>query len=188
MKVTQITDDKTLWAVEDVVDQTLVDKLQEINWWEIPTVPFMSVQDRKIVVLEAVPLLQKIDSQMRAQAHALAKMLDLEFDFYYNDFWLDYPGWTVPMHTDSAVFSSWQMYWAGPSTTGTTFYHDRLASAVRYQAPFKPNTGYVMLNMPKDGVQELNWHDMRVPIPENSIRLTSYTRLGPYRARTNSHH
>lgn len=183
MKVTQITDDKTLWAVEDVVDKHLVDQLHTIDWNTVPTMPFMSVNNRKVVVLEAVPLLQQIDSQMRTQSKVLAKKLNLEFDFYYNDFWLDLPGWTVPMHTDSAVFSSWQMYWFGPENTGTTFYEDRLASAVKYQAPFVANTGYLMLNMPKFGVQELNWHDMRVPVPDSTLRLTSYTRLGPYRAR-----
>ena len=41
-----------------------------------------------------------------------------------------------------------------------------------------PNTGYVMLNYPEtDGTTPLLWHNMNVPVPENSIRLSCYYNL-----------
>jgi|694.fasta_scaffold00284_19 hypothetical protein len=188
MEIKAIDDTNTLFSLHNLVDQDLVDQLQDIDWASVPTLPFMSAQHRKVVVLEAVPLLQKVDTQMRQKSKVIAHKLGLEFDFYYNDFWIDFPGWSVPLHVDSQVFCSWQSYWFGPENTGTTFYTDRLGTEVKYQASFSPNTGYFMLNMPVDGAQPLNWHDMKHTIPEGQLRLTSYTRLGPYHARTYNHH
>lgn len=187
MKITQITADKTLFALEGLIDSSLLDELHKVNWWKVPTKPLMSAQLRKIVILEAVPVLQKIDKQLREQSKVLAEKINLEFDFFYNDFWLDFPGWDVPMHTDIRMNSSLQLYLLGPENTGTTFYTDKSGDKVLYQAKFQPNNGYLLLK-PPHAEDNLIWHDMKNTLPEDAIRLTSYVRLGAYHARSCSSH
>lgn len=169
-----------LWLVENIIDAVLLQKIQQHDWTNAPA----SISQpqpgwtRKKVDVQSVPLLQQLDTALRQAVSKLEEKTGLYFSYYYNDFWLDPPGWRVPLHTDSFIYSSLQIYWLGEPGTGTSFYHTKNLADLRYQFDFVPNTGYLMLNMIEHGVQPLQWHAMTVPTTQ--YRFSSYTRLGPY--------
>jgi hypothetical protein len=69
-----------------------------------------------------------------------------------------------------------QVYWTVPSPDyGTGFYRYKTLDSVLYQFQSRPNSGYIMLNhLESDGSQPLQWHGMFNPVPEGTIRVSSY--------------
>ena len=185
MRITAVDESMQLYAVEDVITNDLLTALATVNWQNQDGGVFLNQPDadyiqtaRRAIDISNNAILKELDRQLRIQQYNLAKQLDLEFSYYYTDYWLDPPGWKVPIHTDLFIPCAWQMYWAGESNTGTTFLWTKDKNDVRYQFEFRPNTGYLVLNMPTNNFQPLHWHGMFEPITQ--WRFSSYTRLGPY--------
>jgi hypothetical protein len=189
MRLHAVDDSNRLYFVENVVSDDLVGKLQDVNWQEQDGDYFLHQPDkdyiktaRKAINIDHSPTLKELDRQLRSQSKTIADLLQLDFSYYYTDFWLDKPGWKIPVHTDLWIPCAWQMYWYGEPNTGTTFLWTQSKSDIRHQFDFRPNTGYLMLNMPEEHYQPLQWHGMFEPITQ--WRFTSYTRLGPYFSKT----
>lgn len=180
MKLEPVDHSNRLWRITDVVSTDLLQDIQTYDWNNAPAEVTFAIPNcqRFTMSVELIPLLQKLDTQLRQAVSKISQTLGLHFSFFYTDYWLDRPGWTVPMHTDSFIACSLQLYWVGDSGTGTTFYNSNDVYDVKYQFDFTPNTGYLMLNMVEHDAQPLQWHAMLTPI--TSPRLSSYTRLGPY--------
>jgi hypothetical protein len=182
MRIEATDSHNTLFVVDDVVDQALVRQLQEQDWSKLSGVPSLPHPNwnRTSLSWEQTPLLRELDIQIRSAKREIESALGLEFTYYYNDFWLDRGGFSVPIHTDSDLHSSLQLYWVGPLSTGTTFLWSRDPKDIRYQMQFRPNSGYLMLNQPVDGTQFLQWHGMFETLSPDTLRLTSYARFGSY--------
>ena len=185
MKLTAVDDTNRLFQVSDIVPADLVTRLQNNDWEKESGNIFLWQPDsnyaqhaRKELSIAQSPLLKELDANLRRCAQDIAQILDLDFSYYYTAYWLDPPGWKIPIHTDCYIPCSLQLYWMGEPNTGTTFLHTKSTSDVRHQFDFAANTGYLMLNMVEDGVQPLQWHGMFEPITQ--WRFTTYTRLGSY--------
>jgi hypothetical protein len=88
--------------------------------------------------------------------------------------WIDETGFECPIHSDDPrVKIALQMFWIGNTDLGTKFYNDMNVDNLRKQFDFVPNTGYLMINNAEQP------HDMMIPIPKDTFRLTSYTWLYP---------
>jgi len=190
MRVVPVDESNRLFYVEDVISDTLLEKIQLIKWQDQTGPLFLHQPDkdyaknaRRAIDISNSSVLKELDKQLRKQSLEIAQQLKLDFSYYYTDYWLDKPGWKIPIHTDLWIPCAWQMYWYGESNTGTTFLWTKSKDDLRHQFEFKPNTGYLMLNLPQDNYQPLQWHGMFKPITQ--FRFTSYTRLGPYSANPN---
>lgn len=182
MRIQAIDQDNNLFSVEDIVPASLAQALDQHDWSGLagnPSLPQPGWQ-RSNIDASSHALLRELDAALIWSRYQIQQQLGLQFSYCYTDFWLDRGGFSVPVHTDSVIASSLQLYWHGPAGTGTTFLNSKNPNDVRYQMQFRPNSGYLMLNMSVDGVQPLQWHGMFQDIDRDSIRLTSYTRLGPY--------
>ena len=182
MRVKQI--DNRLYAVQDIVTDELSSLLLTHDWSTEHGNMFLNQPGayvytaRKALDITRSKILKRLDMELRQAVKTLSKLINLEFSYYYTDFWFDPPGFEIPMHTDCFVPCSFQVYWVGESNTGTTFCNTKQQNDLRYQFDFIPNTGYLMLNLPEDNFQPLQWHGMFQPITKN--RFTTYSRLGPY--------
>lgn len=182
MKISAVDSDNNLFVLHDVVDPALVEKLQQHDWLHMTGVGNLPQEHwpRLNLFWRQDALLRELDTQLRWARYDIEQHLGLYFAYCYTDYWLDRGGFEVPIHTDSIIASSMQLYWMGPQGSGTTFLHSKNAQDVRYQVEFRANTGYLMLNMPQRGVQPLQWHGMFQPLDADVLRLSSYTRLGSY--------
>jgi hypothetical protein len=182
MKVTAVDQDQDLFVLDEVVDPILVRRLQQLDLRLISGVGNLPQEGWPRLNLDwkKQPLLRELDAQLRWARYELESLLSLRFSYCYTDYWLDHSGLTVPVHTDSIIASSLQLYWMGPAESGTTFLNSKDPNDVRYQIKFQPNSGYLMLNLPRDGMQPLQWHCMFAKVPADTLRLSSYTRLGAY--------
>lgn len=182
MRIRAVDNNQDLYILDEIVDPALIDELHRIDWQLIPGVGNLPQQDwpRLNLRWRHQPLLQELDAQLRWFRYELERQLGLFFSYCYTDYWLDRGGLSVPVHTDSIIASSMQLYWMGPAESGTTFLNSKNPNDIRYQCEFRPNSGYLMLNMPRDGVQHLQWHCMSAKLSEHCLRFSSYTRLGAY--------
>lgn len=182
MRISATDHSNNLFVIEDVVPRDLEQALDQHDWSALTGTPSLPQPDwhRENLSPGDHVLLLELDSALRWARYEIERQLDLEFSYCYTDFWLDRGGFSVPVHTDSIIASSLQLYWHGPAHTGTTFLNSKDPQDVRYQMQFRPNSGYLMLNMSVNDIQPLQWHGMFQDLERDSIRLTSYTRLGPY--------
>lgn len=90
--------------------------------------------------------------------------------------WIDEPGFTVPMHTDGHLSYTMQLYWEVPGEEyGTVFYYYNNVNQVRFRALSVPNHGYLMDNHCENNYQLLHWHAMLNTVPDGKIRVSSYS-------------
>ena len=182
MKVTAVDSSLDLFVVDDVVEPSLVKALQHIDWQQMTGVGNLPQEawPRLNLTWHCQPLIRELDTQLRWARYEIERELGLYFSYCHSDYWLDQGNISVPVHTDSIIASSMQLYWCGPAESGTRFLNSKDPQDVRYQCEFRPNSGYLMLNMPRDGVQPLQWHCMLADTPKDQLRFSSYTRLGAY--------
>lgn len=93
----------------------------------------------------------------------------LELKFVSTKMWLDEENFTVVPHTDTdKVHVALQIFWSlNDVNLGTKFY--RQLTKIRYDFPYIINTGYLMINNPRQ------IHGMLNPVPKGTYRLSSYT-------------
>jgi hypothetical protein len=186
MQITPVDQDHNLFAVTDLIPQSLVDKILQTPWLSLTY--HMEPSNRN--------LRRRVHNNQLSWIDEWHKCIDWAWDSivsqtgcdhleYFNldgsatGFWIDMPTYTCPMHTDGELPGAIQMYWLGPSEDlGTTWYHYKDQNAVRHSFKFRPNTGYIMINQPNsDGYRKLQWHGMLQPVPDNSFRVSSYSWL-----------
>jgi len=181
---TCVDDRGHLWQVKDLVTNNQLQDIVSVDWTRIDKLPLPGQESlkRKVVPLKRKVVnpenldVQRVSSYITNSLHKINQGLGTNFQTCDGNFWVDYPGFTINMHTDGHLMNTMQMYWIVPSIEyGTGFYFYKNKNYLLYQFQSIPNTGYIMLNhSDPNGSQPLNWHGMFNPVPDNCFRLTSY--------------
>lgn len=178
--------DDRLYRVTEVLPIDLLEKLVELNWNNFLYDTDDRLPNRKSIHLHGI---NSLITQAEQYIHNLEKQIEetcnIHFtrDEYINtSWWYDLPGFKIALHTDGELSSTLQLFLSAPGDQyGTKFYNTKHHTDVRYDFPFIPNTGYLMLNGPQpNGIRPQQWHGMLNPVPAGTYRLTSYTRFGTY--------
>lgn len=187
MKIEQVDDLGRLYQVSEVFPDTIVNQILSLDWEALPwnRENQQEMWARKSIDKYAVPVLLKASEYIAKMYPWFEERFGIKFEFPPNagntNWWVDLPGFTTPMHTDGELPMSMQLYFIGSPELGTAFFKHRTPESIWKKFEFKPNTGYVMLNGPlPDGSQPLHWHEMMTPVPQNSIRVSSYTVFSQY--------
>jgi len=169
-----------LWSVQDLLPPDELADIMATPWLDLAWSPSGGQESwpRRQVNWNATQA-QRLSGYINAQLPVINLALGTEFTQSGGHFWIDLPGFTVPLHTDGHVPNSMQLYWTVPGVEwGTAFYRYKQTDSLIYQCASRPNTGYIMLNhLAEDGHQPLLWHAMLNPVPEGTIRVTSYWRF-----------
>lgn len=184
MKITPIDETGRLFQVTDIVSAELLDDLQQLDWSTVPWTrqPMQESWPRRLLD-PTHPLLDKVITCINDSLREVSDVCKINIGgIVTTGFWLDEPGFTVSIHTDGHLPGSMQLFWVMPTEQhGTTFYYSKRDSDVRFSPKSIPNTGYIMLNnLSEDGSQPLHWHGMLNPVPEGTVRVTSYTVISTY--------
>ena len=115
----------------------------------------------------------QLENCLKAYLQSISKIIGIDIMACDTGFWLDLPRFCMTPHLDNdGVRASMQVYLnVNESNLGTVFYNPD--NSVRYQSPYTPNTGYIMVNGPQQT------HGMNNPVPDNSYRISSYTWFYP---------
>lgn len=166
-----------LWQVRDLLAKEQVEDILTTQWLSLAT-DVSSEQELWLrrQVMWNDPCAQRLGGYINSQLDKINSALTTKFTLLGGHFWIDLPGFTVDMHTDGHLPNSMQLYWLVPGPEyGTGFYQYRDRQSLIYQFDSQPNSGYIMLNhLNDDGSQPLQWHAMFNPVPDNTIRVSSY--------------
>jgi hypothetical protein len=174
---TPVNSDRRLWLVEDLLDPAAVNDILAIDW---PGLARTRIPQQHFWLREQVewnePRIQSINQAINSRLPEINQALGTEFTQAGGVFWIDYPGFVCHMHTDGHLKNAMQLYWlAATEEYGTGFYNYKREDSLLYQFRSRTNTGYIMLNdLDASGAQPLQWHAMLNPVPEDTIRVTSY--------------
>lgn len=175
--------DKQLFHVHEVLPEPLAKAIAAIDWLSLPWHKGERQESwpRRHITSSAHPTLTEADSYFETVQHLLENHCGIKFyNKPYTRWWLDEPGFDCSLHTDGELPSSMQLFWFSPGIQyGTKFYNSKNVWDIKYDFPFVPNSGYLMLNQSKDDYQILQWHGMPNTVPD--YRMTSYTYFGNYR-------
>jgi hypothetical protein len=179
-KFTTVDDRDRLWLVEDLLPAEELADVLRTPWQNLAWSPSGGQESwpRRQVNWDD-PTAQRLSQYINAQLPEINRALGTTFTQTGGHFWIDQPGFTVPLHTDGHVPNSLHMYWLAPGLEyGTGFYRYKNLNHILYQFDSRPNTGYIMLNhLEEDGNQPLHWHAMLNPVPKGTIRVSSYWRF-----------
>ena len=172
-----IDDQSRLWQVRDLLPPAQAEEILATDWTSLGThqIHRQETWSRRQVAWED-PTAQRYSSYINQLLPEINLALGTEFTSMGGHFWIDLPGFQVPMHTDGHLLNAMQIYWTVPGAeSGTGFYRYKNPDSLLYQFRSEPNTGYIMLNHPSaDGSQPLLWHAMLNPVPAGQIRVSSY--------------
>jgi hypothetical protein len=172
-KFTTVTPGR-LWQITDLLPDNELTDILSTDWLSLRT-HAAELQNRCQVAWDD-PNALRIGQYITNQLPQINQTLGTTFTKSGGHFWIDYPGFTVDMHTDGHLAASMQLYWTMPGPEyGTGFYYYKRQDTLLYQFASIPNSGYIMLNhLNEDGSQPLQWHGMFCPVPLGSIRVSSY--------------
>lgn len=184
MNIYPVDSENNLFRIQQVFDSDLVSRVLNTDWLNLPWQRQEGQENwaRRRIDNTALSWVEQWHTHMRHIWPLIEQNVGVPIHGYTDTaFWLDEPGFTCGMHTDGEMPGSLQLTWIGSNIShGTAFYWFKDSSKLRYQVPFEPNAGYIMINKANDqGYRKLLWHAMLTPVPENSIRLTSYTWIIP---------
>jgi len=175
--------DGRLFQVQEVLPEHLALSIQNINWLALPYHKGDRQESwpRRHIKSDAHPKLIEIDAYILTLQHLIENYCGIKFhQTPYTIWWLDEPGFDCNLHTDGELPSSMQLFWQSSGIEfGTKFYNSKNNWDIKYDFPFVPNTGYLVLNQAENDYQILQWHGM--PNKITDYRLTSYTYFGNYR-------
>ena len=176
-KFAPVDDRGRIWQVEDLLPPDQLQELLTADWQNLAWSPGGGQESwlRRQVNWND-PHAQKLGRYITVQLPIINSALRTDFKQCSGHFWIDQPGFTVGLHTDGHVPNAMQLYWtvSGPEY-GTGFYRYKNKNSLLYQFKSISNTGYIMLNqLDQDGSQPLLWHAMLNPVPEGTIRVSSY--------------
>jgi len=159
-----------LWQIDSVYPLELLEECQQ---QDIASIPWSPLGDEKYTqahlprrVLTPIDgVFLKFNQHVHTLFQQIKDTVNLPLEHFYSDIWADYPGYYLPMHLDNdSIQVSMQVYLNDCDTYLGTEFND-------YQIPYKANSGYLMINTPN------MLHGMLNKVPENFIRLSSYTRF-----------
>lgn len=184
MNIQAVDDEHNLFRIQEVFDQSLVNKVLATDWINLPWQKQEGQENwlRRRVDNSSLPWINEWHQHLRAVWPEIERQLGVPIhDYTDTAFWIDEPGFVCTMHTDGEMPGSLHMTWIGAeSTHGTAFYWYKDPETLRYQVPMQTNAGYIMINKTDEfGYRKLLWHAMLTTVPENTFRLTSYTWIVP---------
>lgn len=183
MRITAVDNDNNLFAVDTIFSADLVEKIIATDWPNLPwqRQPGQEKWARRLIEHHSLVWIAQWHAQLQQHWHTIGQTVNRELSCYMGTaFWLDEPGFTCPLHTDGMMPGSMQLTWIDASRAcGTAFYWYKNKNSLRCQFSSTPNTGYIMINSSDENYQQLLWHAMLTPVPENTFRLTSYTWIQP---------
>ena len=176
MKVTPLNQHNTLFAVEDVYPQWMIDqcKQQDISSfsWEPlgDSVYTQAHTPRRMLICEESNIFSVLGKHVLGLIPQIKEITNKEIGSASTRVWADYPGYTINRHLDNdAVYITLQVYLSGGDESLGTRFACGKTSPYEHIIPYRPNTGYIMVNT------DYNYHGMVGVVPENVIRLSSYT-------------
>jgi hypothetical protein len=178
MQITAVDSDNNLFCVQQVMPDHLVQKVLTMPWLDLPwhRQEGQSLWPRRRIHDAAIPWLDEWNQACSAAWGEIMDFTGSKLNYCGTAFWVDEPGFACSMHTDGEMPGSMQLNWIGTRELGTCFYWYKNPASLRYQTPFEPNSGYIMINQADEsGYRPLMWHAMLNPVPANSFRLTSYS-------------
>ena len=193
MNITEIDAKKDLFLISNLVTEELMDKLSEEVLEDIPFTKQEYQEDwkrRKLVVAPG-SVFEEIQQHINSQKELLSKVIGRTINNIGTFFWLDLPGFDVPLHFDNPkVMAVMQVYLKDCDGMGTVFYNPQDneieirddAQRVHYISKNNPlslrhaldctkNTGYIMIN------NEKQLHGVPNILAEGELRLSAYCYL-----------
>jgi hypothetical protein len=176
-RIVPVDSDHRVWSVEDLLPADLAEEITHTPWLDLAWQPSIGQESwpRRMISWQDAQA-QQLSQLISAELPQINQALGTRFTQAGGHFWVDLPGFTVPIHTDGHLPNSMQLYWTVPGPEwGTGFYRYKQTDSLIYQCVSRPNSGYIMLNHLEDnGSQPLLWHAMLNPVPEGTIRVSSY--------------
>jgi hypothetical protein len=177
MKITPLNEFETLFKVEEVYPAEIIAECQQqdinsISWEPLGEgVYSQAATPRRMLVCESPNVFSKLDNYVRDLIPAIRDITNKPISTSHTRVWADYPGYAVSRHLDNieGVYITLQVYLnEGDETLGTHFSNSPVGM-YQHAIPYRPNFGYIMVNT------DYNNHGMIKPVPDNFIRLSSYT-------------
>lgn len=184
MQITQCDTAGRVFWVQDVVPQSLVQKIISIDWASLPWQPGVMQEEwkRRQIQPRCHAVMEEMAHEMHNVISEIQDFCGIEFEVAPDTmWWLDMPGFSVTTHTDGELPAAMQLFWMAPGPQYGTVFYNKPNSEVLKRFEFLPNSGYLMLNQHNiDGSQPLLWHGMGNSVPTGFTRLTTYHVLGNY--------
>lgn len=178
MKITPLNEHNTLFAVENIYPAELLVECQKQDIDNLPWEPLgagiytQAQTPRRMLICDKPNPLAMLDDYIRAHIPAIREATGKSISNCCTRVWADYPGYAISKHLDNAegVYLTLQAYLnIGDIELGTHFSNSNVDEEYQHAIPYLPNFGYIMVNT------DYNYHGMIKPVPENFIRLSSYT-------------
>lgn len=185
MQVIPVDSANNLFHIRDILPQELVSRLESLDWMAMqsrndPT----EMLARRSLVLDH-PLLIEANTIIIERVKEIQEIIGVQFNqlpgVNNTNWWVDLPDFTSPIHIDTDIAATMQLYWFGPAFVGTTFFEEN-GKTIRKMFEFKTNTGYIVLNQSSDhSIRTVNnWHAMLMKVPKGQFRVSSYTGFTDY--------
>jgi hypothetical protein len=176
MKITPLNEFNTLFSVEDVYPQELIAdcQQQDINnfrWEPLGDGIYTQVDTpRRMLISESPDVFSKLNDYVRTLIPEIQALTDKSITTADTRVWADYPGYNISRHLDNdGVYITLQVYLNEGDTDLGTYFSNSIDGAYQHSIPYRSNFGYIMVNT------DYNFHGMIKPVPDNFIRLSSYT-------------
>ena len=180
MNIRSVDSANNLFVVKDIIPNDLVDQVINTDWMSLEyTRGFLQeTWPRRRITNSAIPWIDQWETHFHNIWDQLISNIQSEPPANYLGYggtawWVDEPGFDCAIHTDGDLPGAMHLYWIGDDNQGTTFYHTKDTTDVRYQFELCPNQGYIMIRDPQ-------WHAMLQPVLPGKYRVTSYTWIVPY--------
>lgn len=165
-----------IYQINNLLTAEEVADVMSTNWLEQPWHREQLQESWRRRRLDSSPHIDRLSGYINGKLRLINQLANKNFQFMDTAWWVDEPGFTVAMHTDGHLPYTMQLYWEVPSDQfGTVFYYYKKVDAVRYKLLSIPNHGYLMDNHCEPDHQLLHWHAMLNKVPENKIRVSSYS-------------
>jgi hypothetical protein len=170
MKVTKLTE--TLWLLEEVFPDSLINECQQQILDNFNYVSATNYSARRILDVPKDSVFERINNYIKENIPKIIKITQKPISNFNTDIWADYPGYFITRHLDNSdMYQTMQIYLNGNNSNLGTEFSDTIDGPCQHVIPFKANVGYLMLNSPN------GYHGMVHRVPDNFVRLSSYTRF-----------
>ena len=176
MKITPLNEFNTLFKVEDVYPTDTIIECQQQDIDSIPWEPLgegiysQAATTRRMLICNPPNVFATLNEYVQTLIPTIQEITNKPISHCDTRVWADYNRYAIPRHLDnSGVYITLQVYLnKGDEELGTHFSNSMIGN-YQHAIPYRPNFGYIMVNT------DYNFHGMIKPVPDNFIRLSSYT-------------
>jgi hypothetical protein len=176
MIIKSIDEKCNLFSVENIYSHKLINEIQTLDLINYPyeQVIWQEAVPRRKLNFDKFDTLARIDEELASKIEIISKEIGIEIKGFGTSVWLDLSQFNMAIHEDNqAIKVSMQVYLLpNINELGTKFYYTDNRNDLRYDFPYKVNTGYIMINVPGQ------FHGVPTPVPNGTFRCSSYTYLG----------